>query len=246
MSQEDPREKGFLINRDSSPHGAMYNHGFGVVFLAAAHGKVRDKKRGEKVREVLERAVALTLKSQNAEKGWRYLPSSKDSDLTVTAGQMHALRVARDAGVGVPKAALEGAAGYVKKCQDRDGGFRYMAAGGSPNWIRTGAGLLALYSAGVTRGAEVDDALKYLLKHVPDPKAPSKELFALFGHYHAALATWAVGGDVRKKWYEAARDELIERQKADGNWTDNVDPHGATALALIALQAPHGLLSPEF
>jgi len=157
-----------------------------------------------------------------------------------------ALRAARDAGIGVPKAVLDDAAGYVKKCQDSNGGFRYTPQAATVGWARTAAGLLALYCAGVTRGKEVEGALAYLLKNRPDPKAAGKDLHHFYGHAYAALATWAAGGDARKDWYTAARDELIAGQGADGGWSDPIDPHYATAQALIALQAPNGRLSPEF
>lgn len=248
--QEDPRQRGFLHNAKASPHGPMYEHGFATWFLAAAHGHIADKKRAEKVAEVLGRAVTLTLASQNPTRGWRYLPTSKDADLTITAVQLGALRAARDAGVGVPRTALDRAAGFVKRCQARDGGFWYMAAGGGKTtWARTGAGLLALYCAGLTRGREVERALAFLASNRPDPKAarparPSVE-FA-FGHALTALATWAAGGDAARDWYTAARDELLPRQRPDGSWLDVIDPHYATAMALIALQAPHGRLSPQF
>jgi hypothetical protein len=130
LGKEDARWPGFLNNPAGSPHGPMYNHGFAILFLSTALAGLQDKKRGEKVREVLSRAVALTLKCQNAQKGWRYTPASLDSDLTVTAGQLFALRAARDAGIGVPRAALDGGAGFIKKCQNEDGGFRYMIHGG--------------------------------------------------------------------------------------------------------------------
>jgi hypothetical protein len=237
---------GFLHNPTASPHGPMYNHGLGVMFLAAADGKISDPKRAKKVREVLGRAVALTLKSQNAEKGWRYQPTSQDSDVTVTAGQVFGLRMARDAGIGVPKAALDGAARYLKKCQDANGGFRYMARGGMPNWSRTAAALLGLYCAGVTRGPEIERGLAFLLKNHPDLKPARPDMHYFFGHYHAALATWAAGGEYRRKWYEPARDELIARQRPGGNWLDQICTHYGTAAALIALQAPNGFLSPEF
>jgi hypothetical protein len=247
LGKEDRRKPGYLVNTAASPHGPMYNHGYAVMFLAAADGKISDKKRAKKAREVLGRAVALTLASQNAEKGWRYTPESKDSDLTATAVQVCALRLARDAGIGVPKAALMGAAGYVKKCHERTtGGFRYMIRGGTAGWARTGAALLALYSAGVTRGREVERGLAYLLKNRPNPKAAKPDMHYFYGHYNAALATWAAGGETRKKWYGPARDELIARQGDDGNWNDTICAHYATAAALIALQAPNGHLSPEF
>jgi hypothetical protein len=245
LGEEDPRKPGYLHNPAASPHGPMYNHGFAVWFLAAAHGKVTDKKRAKKLDETLKRAVALTLASQNAQKGWRYLPTSADSDLTVTACQLCSLRAARDAGVGVPRAALDGGAGYVKKCQERTGGFRYMSIGGTGNWARTGAALLALYSAGVTRGREVERGLAFLLKNRPAAKA-RPDFHYYYGHFHATLATWSAGGEPRKKWYEATRDELITLQGKEGGWKDPIGAHYATALALIALQAPNGVLSPVF
>ena len=105
---------------------------------------------------------------------------------------------------------------------------------------------MALYSAGVTRGAEVERGLAFLLKSQQAPRAPLPDSYYYYGHYYAALATWAAGGDARKQWYPTARDELLSRQTPGGNWTDGISPHYATAMALIALQAPHGRLSPEF
>jgi len=248
LSKENAQggQPGFLHNPAASPHGPMYNHGLAVMFLAAAHDKVSDKKRSAKLHEVLGRAVALTLRSQNREKGWRYLPSSADSDLTVTGVQVFGLRLARDVGIGVPRAALAGAAGYAKRCQDQMGGFRYMARSGGPNWTRTAVGVLTLYNAGITRGAEVKRGLEFLLKNRPNPKVPRPDIHYYFGHYHAALTCWAAGGETRKKWFDSARDELIARQGAAGNWTDVICPHSASAMALIALQAPNGILSPDF
>jgi hypothetical protein len=248
ISQEDPNLAGFLYNAQASPHGAMYNHGFAVLFLAKAVGHIEDKKRAEKPRGVLGRAVALTLKSQNREKGWRYHPTSQDSDLTVTTGQLIGLGAARAAGVNIPKAAVDGGVGYIQGCQDRaSGGFRYMLQGaGPPNWSRTAAALLALYSAGVNRGPVVEPGLAYLMQHRPDPKAEAgTDIHFHFGHYHAALATWAAGGDVRKQWYTAARDQLVARQQADGSWKDPICAQYGTAMVLIALLAPNGYLSPK-
>jgi hypothetical protein len=248
VGQEDPKQRGFLFNPKASPHGPMYNHGFAVLLLARAHGHVADKKQAANLTAVLGRAVGLTVASQNAEKGWRYRPESKDSDLTVTAGQVCALRAAQDVGIKMPKEVLEGAADYVKKCQNPDGGFRYMVHGpaGVSSYARTAAGLLALYSAGVTRGQEVERGLALLLKSRPDAKVPRPDMHYYFGHYHAALATWAAGGNARKEWYPATRDELVGRQGEDGSWKDQICAHYATAMALIVLQAPNGFLSPKF
>src|SRR5205823_1225212 len=45
LSQEDARRRpGFLHNPHASPHGPMYGHGFGTLFLAEVHGMVHSKR----------------------------------------------------------------------------------------------------------------------------------------------------------------------------------------------------------
>ena len=44
LSQEETRRPGFLHNPLASPHGPMYGHGFGTLFLAEVHGMVQGKK----------------------------------------------------------------------------------------------------------------------------------------------------------------------------------------------------------
>jgi prenyltransferase beta subunit len=50
------------------------------------------------------------------EGGWRYTPTSKDTDITVTACQMMALAAARQSGLKVPKETTDAGVGYIKKC----------------------------------------------------------------------------------------------------------------------------------
>src|SRR5262249_54373672 len=58
---------GFLHNPLGTPHGPMYGHGFGVLFLAKLHGHVADREKAAKLKETLGRAVELTVSSQNPE-----------------------------------------------------------------------------------------------------------------------------------------------------------------------------------
>src|SRR5580700_4939154 len=50
---------GLLSSAGAPQNGAMYNHGFGTLFLAEAYGMVTKKDLQKRVRETLERAVAL-------------------------------------------------------------------------------------------------------------------------------------------------------------------------------------------
>src|SRR5262245_20826599 len=147
LEQEDPNVPGFLRSQMGTSHGPMYGHGFGTLFLAEVHGMVHDRGLRDQLRGTLKRAVKLIVNTQNVEGGWRYLPERRDADISATICQIMALRAARNAGCFVPKKTVDNCIEYVKRCQDREGGFRYMAQGGPPAFARTAAGVVALYSA---------------------------------------------------------------------------------------------------
>jgi hypothetical protein len=245
---------GFLHNPLGTPHGPMYGHGFGTLFLAEVTGMVHDPVLREDVDGKLHRAVRLILISQNTEGGWRYDPEPRpaphDADLSVTICQIMALRAARNAGVAVPKSNVDKCVQYVKDCQDRRFGyFRYQKQGGggagSEAFARTAAGVVALYSAGIYKGPEVDAGLDFLRRNRPvggPVGRPGLDMHYFYGHYYAVQAMWAAGGDYWKEWFPAIRDELIARQLGDGSWFDGICNHYATAMACIILQIPNNYL----
>jgi prenyltransferase beta subunit len=237
----------------SSP--AMYEHGFGTLFLAEVSGMVPDKKLREELRTKLKGAVQVILHAQHESGGWRYSPSPLDADLSVTICQIMALRAARNAGIDVPKSTVDRCNDYVKKSQNFDGGFRYQLAGrGNPfgessGFARSAAGVVALYSAGIYKDKSVKDGLNYLLNNFkPGNLRPGgfgihdPSHYYFYGHYYAAQAMWIAGGKYWQEWFPAIRDELIKRRGPDGNWNDNVSPSYATAMACIILQIPNNYL----
>jgi hypothetical protein len=248
LSQEHKDPAGFLYNPRASAHGPMYSHGFGTLFLGEVQGMVHEKEQRKQLREALERAVKLILDSQNSEGGWRYQPRALDADISVTICQIMALRSARNAGLVVPKNKVDACIKYVKDCQAGDGGFRYMKQGGPPAFARTAAGVVALYSAGVYKGAEIERGLDFLMRYKPNQGFLQREvpdLHYFYGHYYAVQAMWIAGGDRWKEWYPAIRDELISRagrRGSDNVWSDSICSHYATAMACIILQVPNNYL----
>src|SRR5262249_15771326 len=172
LSKEDPRKPGFFHNPLAHTHGPMYWPGFATLFLAEVHGMVSNKELRKELKEKLKCAVELIVKGQNPEGGWRYQPEAKDADISVTICQIMALRAARNAGIYVPKSTVDKCIEYVKLCQDHPGGFRYMKQGGPPAFARTAAGVVALFSAGVYKGTEIERGLKYLMQFKPNPTFP--------------------------------------------------------------------------
>jgi hypothetical protein len=249
MQQErDPAHPGFLHNPNASPHGPMYGHGFATLFLAEASGMVHDKTLREDVNQKLHRAVKLILDSQNFEGGWRYMPGSREADLSVTICQIMALRAARNAGIAVPRSKVDKCVEYVKGCQNRmEGWFRYMkqsgGGGGAQGFARTAAGVCALYSAGIYKGPEIELGLEFLRRSKPMVGGFGRpDMHYFYGHYYAVQAMWTAGGRYWSDWYPAIRDELVGRQGPDGSWMDQICSHYATAMACIILQVPNNYL----
>lgn len=232
-------EDGFIVVQDSSSHGPMYGHGFAALFLAECYGMTM---RAD-VREKLAKSVALIVKTQNNEGGWRYQPVRRDADISVTICQVMALRAARNAGIFVPRDTIDRCIDYVKQSQNADGGFMYMKQGGQSAFPRSAAGLVALYSAGVYEGPEVEKGLEYLMNYLPRGGAFSRESHYFYGHYYAVQAMWHAGGKYWNQWYPAIRDELVSRQKPeDGSWMDSICQEYGTAMACIILQMPNNYL----
>ncbi len=244
-------EPGLLTSIGGPQNGIMYNHGFGTLFLAEAYGMVAKKDQQKRVREALERAVALIKKAQNQTfGGWRYDTRGDSSDISVTICEIMALRSARNAGIKVEKSIVDKCVEYVKKRQNPDGGFAYMTNGGSL-FPRSAAGVVALYCAGIYEGKEIDSGLNYLMQFKPNGQVNSyrargmNEIHYFYGHYYAAQAMWTAGGKYWQEWFPAVRDDLLARQRAsnDGSWQDHmVCADYATAMACIILQIPNNYL----
>jgi hypothetical protein len=217
-------------------------------------GMIPDKELAKEVHDKLRLAVKCILDAQNHEGGWRYQPIARDADLSVTICQIMALRAARNAGVAVPENKVTKCVEYVKRCQDKLGGyFRYMVQGGGQGgmqaFARTAAGVVALYSAGIYKGPEIEAGLRFLRDNRPNhgmfgrPDTLIKpDMHYFYGHYYAVQAMWIAGGKYWSDWFPAIRDELLASQRADGSWQDQICSHYATAMACIILQVPNNYL----
>jgi len=235
---EHTQDSGFITVEGSASHGPMYGHGFATLFLAEAYGMTMRPE----IREKLGNAVDLIVKTQNDEGGWRYQPQRRDADISVTICQVMALRAARNAGLYVPHETIDRCIDYVKRSQNPDGGFMYMLQGGQSAFPRSAAGIVALYSAGIYEGKEIERGLEYLLQFIPRGNAFNRESHFFYGHYYAVQAMWHAGGKYWAQWYPAIRDALIARQREDGSWMDSISPEYGTAMACIILQMPNNYL----
>jgi hypothetical protein len=235
-------ETGFI--NTPGGHDNMYGHGFATLFLAEAYGMMMYTEADSELGDKLKKAVKLIVTTQNDAGGWRYQPVKSDADLSITICQIMALRAARDAGIHVPDETRRKCIDYVKKSQNADGGFRYQVTGGGSTFPLSAAGVVALYSAGIYDGEQIDKGLAFIMRHIPGgPSGGGEHGYYFYAHYYAAQAMWHRGGTEWQKWWKAVRDRLLSKQAGDGSWPDNeVGPEFGTAMACIILQMPNNFL----
>lgn len=236
------QESGYIVHEGFPSYGPMYGHGFATMFLAECCG---NSSRAD-LRPKLAAAVALIVRTQNEEGGWRYMPERVPlADVSVTVTQVMALRAARNAGVQVPRETIDRAIAYIRGCQNPDGGFAYMRERQRESaFPRSAAAIVGLYSAGVYQDKDIARGLDYVMRFVPQGKTQSRERsYYFYGHYYAAVAMWQAGGDHWNRWFPAIRDELIALQQPNGSWADSsISPEFDTAMACLILQVPNNYL----
>ncbi|MHB1157629.1 MAG: prenyltransferase/squalene oxidase repeat-containing protein [Phycisphaerales bacterium] len=237
-----------LISRMGEESRSMYGHGFSMLFLAEAYGMEQDVARQQRIRRVLENAVALTGKAQSRDGGWIYTPDAQSDEGSVTVTQIQGLRAVRNAGIKVPKEVVEKAVQYIEKSANADGGIRYTVRGGGGSLVPiTAAAVAVLYNAGQYENPVAGRCLEFLKKHLagagggnPNRISGGHKFYTMLylaqGMYLSSEENW-------KSYFPAVRDDLIATQSAEGSWEgDGVGPTYGTAIALITLQLPYQYL----
>ena len=242
------QKNGLLVGRQRSD-GPMYSHGIATLMLAEVIGMV-DPTQAEQCREVLQKAVKLIVDAQNQSKstehdgGWRYQPTSSDSDLSVTAWQLLALRAAKDIGCDVPAENIDRAIAYVRRLHVQyDGGFGYMSGHGS-TVTRAGTGIVALEVCGEHRTKETLAAAKMILSR---PLTKGQHYF-YYGVYYCTVGMYKVGGDEWQQSRESLYRTTLNMQNPAGYWDpeDGTERQAgkvySTSLSVLALAIEYGYL----
>lgn len=246
LDHQEPN--GMIVHKRS--HGPFYSHGISTLMLAEVVGMLDNEADAARCRKSLERGVRLILDAQNVPKsarhtgGWRYLPSSPDSDLSVTGWQLLALRAARNVGCDVPADAIDRAVAFVKRCNDEaSGGFCYQPGGG-PTPTRTGTGILALEICGEHHTPEALRGSEFL----QDNELRIEDPYFYYGAYYCHVGLFQIGGDHWDKWRDDFTDKLLEYQQPDGSWLANLGSERSagkvycTTMAVLALAVEYQYL----
>jgi hypothetical protein len=216
----------------------MYSHAISTLLLAEASGMV-DPQRQRRIDAVLPRALELLLSAQNVRKsadhagGWRYEPTSTDSDLSLTGWAIMALRAGRLNGAPVPKENIANAVKYILKCRNKDNGFSYQRRQGSTIGL-TGCAVLCLELCGEHGNAAVSPAGDFILAHLP--KGNDGGMKSYYAFYYCSQAMFQLGSRHWETWAPRMYDILLEAQKPGGAWPGGeVGETYNTAMSILAM-----------
>jgi hypothetical protein len=238
---------GYLGGKDGS---RMYGHGITTLMLAEMLGMGADAAQDDLIRTKCRKAIELILRAQKVPKndnnrgGWRYTPDSGDSDMSVTVWQTMALRAAKNAGIDVPKEAIDEAIAYIKRCYDPEtdkrggapsGGFGYTGRGRELS--TTAEGMLALQVCGEYESAEVLGASERLLRE----GIRSGEKWFYYLTYYYAQGMYQRGGKHAEEGTRVVIETLLPLQNSEGFWDGRGGEERqagkiySTALAVLSL-----------
>lgn len=236
----DPRNG--VISVPAEEGRSMYGHGFATLYLASVFGMEEDVRKQDRLKRILDKAVALIGAAQSSAGGWIYTPDSSSDEGSVTVTQVQALRACRMGGILVDKKVIDRAVNYIKRCQNPDGSIRYsLGSGNDGRPAITAAGVAVLYNAGVYDDQPfVEKAYEYCKKHIQVQVDSTGHHF--YTHLYWSQALFQRGGKDWADYFAKMSAWLLKQQKKDGSWDgDGVGSVYGTAIALLILQLPYAM-----
>ncbi len=209
----------------------MYHHGFATLALAELYGTVDDPRVGI----ALQRAVTLILdaRKRNPNGAWRYGPGDTGAaDTTVSGGQLVALFAARNAGLEVPDAAIDGGLAFFQSVLLADGGVGYTGPQGGGSGPRNAIAVVVADLAGQRDGELFSKAWKWLLDN-SDRNIPAD--YPFYYLYYAAQAYFRADMAAWRDWNRTLAENLRQAQNSAGGWDGSGGSVFCTASAILAL-----------
>lgn len=258
LKPEHQDKHGYFGAHDRS---RMYGHGIVTLMLTEMLGMGASIDQNERIHTALSKAIKLILVAQKVPKqemhrgGWRYNPTSTDSDLSVSVWQLMALRSAKNDGLDVPGDAIELALQYLRNSyassfrsdgapRDTKTGFSYTPGTQHPSFTMSAAGLLAMQVCGQYESLVVKGASDWLMDHPPK----ENERFFYYGLYYYSQAMHQAGGKYAKEAERRVPDLLLDLRRADGSWLSSESEERdagsvyATSMAVLSLSVRYHYL----
>ncbi|MDP6380700.1 MAG: terpene cyclase/mutase family protein, partial [Phycisphaerae bacterium] len=198
---------------------SMYAHGMATTAICEAYSMTQDAN----LVVAAQKGATLIMNSQKAPGGWRYAPSSTDSDTSVVGWQVLALKSAEIAGIPVPQKHYDGVAKWLDSVRHGTNGGLYNYAPGNAGGISmTPEGWfcqLFISEGQKTRG--MAESIKYVMGRLPS--AGNKNAYYL---YYATMALHLADAKESEKWNAALAKMLLPTQRKDGAAAGSWNPDG--------------------
>lgn len=256
-----------MIGEPNAPNqglGYLYGHGFSILFLSQLYGEEEDADRRKRLEVVLTKAVDFACKAQTSRGGWGYVSAADGNDFdegSVSITQVQALRAARNAGIVVPREAIDKTHEYLRKCTTAKGGMIYslQSGGGEERPTITVAAIASMFSTGEYNSPLAKRWLKFVQPLVPIDSVGADQFgHSEYTHYYYGQVIYCLGEDGYAKLFPESkpserltwskyRDSFFEflrrKQNADGSWTGTaIGQVYTTCCYLTILQLDNGTL----
>jgi len=227
------------LGGNASHYAFMYCHAMALFALGEALALTGD----ERLRPVVEKAVAFTIECQDpVGGGWRYLPKEA-GDTSQLGWQLLALKSAEYAGVEIPQEVYQNANRFLASVSSGSAGglaaYRAVERPSRPMTAEALACRIFLQEAPNTAAAR--EAAQYLMGELPGYTAPN-----FYYWYYGTLALYQMQDESWHRWNAALRQTLVTTQRKDrpydGSWDPNCLWGGyggrvyTTALATLCLE----------
>lgn len=216
---------GFYRERYRVHH--FYTQGLATIAVCELYAMTSDPMLRRSYREPAIKAVDYCLEAQSSAGGWRYAARS-DSDLSVTGWILMALQSARMAGLEVPRAVLDKAAGFLDEVEEGNGS-RYRYHRGKPSTrAMTAEGLLCRQYLGWKRDHPgLIEGVEWLLE--PQNELSYTRDRDVYYWYYATQVMHHMEGEPWQKWNARMCEVVPTAQVREGVETGSWDPNEPTA-----------------
>lgn len=247
-----------IIDQDSKTghitgggHGSMYHHGFATLALSEAYGSVNEhllwqgadtpKEHRRTIGQALELAVrcALTAQKVNPWKAWRYSPESQDADTTVSGTVLMGLLGAKNAGIEIPNAAIEGALSFFKITTRESGVVSYQPASSHGDGVTRAAIATLVMAMSKRKDTKQYKAAAGFIKKMMDQSVNSH---AFYHRYYMAQALFHSDFEAWQAWNRRTAEKLRKMQSDDGSIQSSHGLAYGTGMSLLALALNYRLL----
>lgn len=223
---------------------SMYQHGFATLALSEAYGAVDETDlwetgkpvagRERPIGESLELAVrcSVTSQSQNPHSAWRYSPSARDADTSVSGAVLMGLLAARNAGIEVPDKSIDSAIKYFSSLTGDTGAVGYSGGlGGFGQSIARSSIACLVYSIAKRKDLKQFESSKTYVVNNMNEQSHYEE----YARYYQAQALFQADLEAWEKWNRSLVRQLKSAQLDDGSFSGQFGKATSTSLNLLAL-----------